>query len=66
MYCWPFGIYCTSSIVPFIYFRSRKLYHIGTVGEGEGGERGGGGEGGCIRHVTQSAPIAMVKDPARG
>jgi hypothetical protein len=36
------SMYCTGCIVPFLYFRSRKLYHIGTVGDG-GEERGGGG-----------------------
>ncbi len=28
-----------------MYFLSRKLYHIGTVGEGEGGRAWGGGGG---------------------
>jgi hypothetical protein len=39
MYCWHvlYKLYNT-----FLYFKGRKLYHIGTVVDGEGGSVGGG------------------------
>ncbi len=35
------SMYCTDCIVPFLYIRRGKLYHMGTVGDG-GGSVGGG------------------------
>ncbi len=56
------GMYCTGCIVPFLYFKSRKLYHIGTVGDG--GERGGGIE--RVQHPIRTCCSGETRPGAGG